>query len=81
MSSRPTKPTQDEVDSLAAFIEAAEELQQEPFFGPDEKLTLATMGKIIIATLATDFISAPLWLVFGEFGLTTRLPIFIASSK
>jgi hypothetical protein len=45
MSSRPTKPTQDEVDSLAAFIEAAEELQQEPFFGPDEKLTLGHDGK------------------------------------
>jgi hemin uptake protein HemP len=45
MSSRPTKPTKDDVDSLAAFIEAAEELQQEPFFGPDEKLTLGHNGK------------------------------------
>lgn len=45
MKCRPTKPSQDEVDSLAAFIEAAEELQQEPFFGPDEKLTLGHDGK------------------------------------
>ena len=45
MSSRPTKPTQSEIDSLAAFIEAAEEMQQEPFFGPDEKLTLGHNGK------------------------------------
>jgi hemin uptake protein HemP len=42
---RPTTPTQEDVDSLAAFIEAAEELQQEPFFGPDEKLTLGHNGK------------------------------------
>ncbi|HXE43152.1 MAG TPA: hypothetical protein VN516_09015, partial [Candidatus Baltobacteraceae bacterium] len=45
MKSRPTKPTQDEVDSLAAFIEAAEEFKQEPFCGKDEPLTLGHNGK------------------------------------
>jgi hypothetical protein len=45
MTSRPSKPTQEEVDSLAAFIEAAEEFQHEPFCGPDEPLTLGHNGK------------------------------------
>jgi hypothetical protein len=45
MSDKPSKPTQHEVDSLAAFIEAAEELQEEPFFGPDEKRTLGHDGR------------------------------------
>ena len=45
MNSRPAKPTQEEVDSLAAFIEAAEEFQHEPFCGPDEPLTLGHDGE------------------------------------
>ena len=55
MSSRPIKPTQGEVDSLAAFIEAAEEMQQEPFFGPDEKLTLGHDGKNYFCSFGDRF--------------------------
>jgi hypothetical protein len=55
MSDKPSKPTQHEVDSLAAFIEAAEELQQEPFFGPDEKRTLGHDGKQSYCTLGDRF--------------------------
>jgi len=49
MSSRLTKPTKVEVDSLAAFIEAAEEL------------LLGIMGKIITALSVIAFTSAPHW--------------------
>lgn len=55
MSDRRSKPTQHELDSLAAFIEAAEELQQEPFFGPDEKRTLGNDGKQYYCALGDRF--------------------------
>jgi hypothetical protein len=31
-----SQPSQTEVDQVAAFVETAEELAREPFFGPDE---------------------------------------------
>jgi hypothetical protein len=44
VSLRPTTPTPEEVDSLAAFIEAVEELEREPFFGPDDNLKIVSRG-------------------------------------
>ena len=42
---KPAKvPLPKEVDSIAAFVEAAEELIREPFFGPDEKRTWSHSG-------------------------------------
>ena len=38
-------PHAKDVDSIASFVEAAEELEREPFFGPDEKRTCTSGGK------------------------------------
>ena|SRR5437763_8019684 len=38
------RPTQDEVDSLASFVEAIAELDSEPFFSRDEPRTLSISG-------------------------------------
>src|SRR6266478_5990691 len=37
-------PTQTEVDKVASFVEAAEELAREPFFGPDEPRRKISIG-------------------------------------
>ena len=44
MRTAPSVPTQHEVDCLAAFIEAAEELANEPFFSPDDKRKITVRG-------------------------------------
>ena len=51
-------PTPFEVNSLAAFIEAATELENEPFFGPDDQLKLVARsdyGEKIIAVMGDRF--------------------------
>lgn len=56
MDKKPTVPTQFEVNSLAAFIEAATELENEPFFSPDDQLKLVSHGgDKIIAVLGDRF--------------------------
>ncbi len=40
-----TKPNQRDVDSIASFVEACAELEREPFFGKDEKLSFQTAGE------------------------------------
>lgn len=48
-------PMQDDVDAVASYIEACEELDREPFYGPDEKLGIRHQGKVTTFTLGDRF--------------------------
>src|SRR5262249_13351287 len=46
---------QKEVDRLASFIEACGELEKEPFFGRDEKLSFRSAGQVSTFTFGDRF--------------------------
>ncbi len=50
-----TRPTFKQIDAVGSFVEACEELEREPFFGPDEKLSIKDDGRITTYTLGDRF--------------------------
>jgi hypothetical protein len=50
-----TQPSQHDVNCLAAFIEAAEELEHEPFFGPDNQGSLISQNGQLVANFGDRF--------------------------